>query len=98
MSRDIDRLRDTWRTLGEEDPLWAILSSPDKRGGRWALDEFFAAGENEIGAIDGYCTAIDRPQQRRLALDFGCGVGRLSRALSTRYAQVIGIDIASTMI
>lgn len=98
MSRDIDRLRETWRVLGEEDPLWAILSSPDKRGGRWALDEFFAAGENEIGAIDGYCTALGRPTSRKVALDFGCGVGRLSRAMSTRYTNVIGVDIASSMI
>ncbi len=35
---------------------------------------------------------------RNVALDFGCGVGRLSRALATRYASVIGVDIASTMI
>jgi len=98
MSRDIDKLRDTWRVLGEEDPLWAILSSPDKRGGRWLIDEFLAAGENEIAAIDGYCTVLGRPAARNVALDFGCGVGRLSRALATRYASVIGVDIASTMI
>jgi SAM-dependent methyltransferase len=98
MPREIERLRETWRVLGEEDPLWAILSSPDKRGGRWSVDEFFAAGENEIGAIERYCAELDRPSARNVALDFGCGVGRLSRALSTRYRQVIGVDIASSMI
>jgi SAM-dependent methyltransferase len=97
-SRALAHLRETWRVLGEEDPLWAILSSPDKRGGRWSVDEFFAAGENEIGAIDGYCAELGRPSARNVALDFGCGVGRLSRALSTRYAQVIGVDIASSMV
>ncbi len=98
MARDIERLRETWRVLGEEDPLWAILSRPDKRGGRWDIDEFFAAGESEIGAIDGYCRELGRPRQHNVALDFGCGVGRLTRALSARYAQVVGVDIASSMI
>ena len=26
------RLRETWSTLGEEDPLWAILSCQGKKG------------------------------------------------------------------
>ena len=32
------------------------------------------------------------------ALDFGCGVGRLSIPLSKRFAKVIGVDIAPTMV
>jgi SAM-dependent methyltransferase len=98
MSRDLQRLRDTWRVLGEEDPLWAILSQPDKRGGRWDIDEFFQSGDAEIGAIDGYCAHLQRPGQRNVAVDFGCGVGRLTRALSTRYEKVTGIDISPSMI
>jgi SAM-dependent methyltransferase len=31
-------------------------------------------------------------------VDFGCGVGRLSQALATRFERVIGIDIAASMI
>src|ERR1700761_6015576 len=98
MASDIERLRDTWCVLGEQDPLWAILSSPDKRGGRWDIDEFFAFGEQEIDAIQSQCAALGRPDAHAVALDFGCGVGRLSRALSKHYAQVIGVDIASSMI
>jgi SAM-dependent methyltransferase len=32
------------------------------------------------------------------ALDFGCGVGRLTQALASRYREVIGIDIAPSMV
>jgi SAM-dependent methyltransferase len=98
MSRDLDRLRETWRALGADDPLWAILSRPDKRGGRWDADEFFAAGEVEIAAIESLCTGLGLPREHRLALDFGCGVGRLTRALATRYAEVVGVDISSSML
>lgn len=94
----LERLRATWGTLGEDDPLWAILSDPSKRGGRWDIGEFFAAGAAEIAAFDAACIALDLPQKRRRALDFGCGVGRLSRALATRYAHVIGVDISASMI
>jgi ubiquinone/menaquinone biosynthesis C-methylase UbiE len=31
-------------------------------------------------------------------LEIGCGAGRMTRALATRFAQVDGIDISSTMI
>jgi cyclopropane fatty-acyl-phospholipid synthase-like methyltransferase len=94
----LERLRSTWRVLGEEDPLWAILSRPDKRGNRWNVEEFFKSGEAEIAAIEQYCANLHRPENRNVALDFGCGVGRLTRALSSRYANVIGVDISSSMI
>jgi SAM-dependent methyltransferase len=96
--KELERLRATWRALGEDDPLWAILSRPDKRGGQWNAEEFFAAGEAEITGLEQYCAHFSLPRARRLALDFGCGVGRLTRALATRYAEVVGVDISSSMI
>jgi SAM-dependent methyltransferase len=94
----LEQLRETWHALGEDDPLWAILSDPEKRGGRWDADSFFAAGEQEIAAILLHCSALGRPHAHGLAVDFGCGVGRLSRALASRYAQVIGVDISPSML
>ena len=38
----------------------------------------------------------DPPRAR--VLDFGCGVGRLSAALATRFGQVDGVDVSSKMI
>ena len=98
MATELDRLRAVWTQLGQDDPLWAILSAPDKRGGRWDPEQFFAAGEAEIGIVDRYCAELARPQQRRFAVDFGCGVGRLSRALAARYTHVLGVDIAPSML
>lgn len=98
MRDELTRLRRVWNELGADDPLWAILSHPEKRGGRWDTDEFFAAGETEIAAIDAMCAPLLRPRERRLALDFGCGVGRLTRALAGRYAKVIGVDISPSML
>jgi SAM-dependent methyltransferase len=95
---DIERLRATWNALGEDDPLWAILSRPEKRGGHWNAEEFFAAGEAEITGLELYCLHLGLPRERRRALDFGCGVGRLTRALASRYGEVIGVDISPSML
>ncbi len=95
---ELEHLRATWRALGEDDPLWAILSDPDKRGGRWDITEFFAAGETEIAAVEASVATLMPQHRHGIALDFGCGVGRLSRALASRFSQVIGVDISASMI
>jgi SAM-dependent methyltransferase len=98
MQQDLERLRRVWNELGADDPLWAILSQREKRGGRWDEAEFFAAGEAEVAAIEAMCAGLARPHARRLALDFGCGVGRLTRALASRYTDVVGVDISPSML
>jgi SAM-dependent methyltransferase len=38
------------------------------------------------------------PAERRRALDFGCGVGRLSRALASHFDEVLGLDLSAPMV
>ena len=38
------------------------------------------------------------PRERRRALDFGCGVGRLSLPLASRFETVTGVDISEPMV
>ena len=38
------------------------------------------------------------PNYRGGALDFGCGVGRLTQALASRFASCVGVDISQEMI
>lgn len=96
--QELQSLRRAWDALGEDDPLWAILSYAQTRGGRWDVAAFFATGDAEIGVLEAQCAALCLPQTRRVALDFGCGVGRLSRALAMHYAEVVGVDIAASML
>jgi SAM-dependent methyltransferase len=88
-----------WEYLAKKDALWAILSDPTKKDGRWKLDEFFANGQAEIDRSLRY---LERhrllPVDFQSAVDFGCGVGRLTRALAGRFAAVWGVDASPTMI
>jgi SAM-dependent methyltransferase len=94
----LERHRRDWEQLAEVDPLWAILAAPEARGGRWKLDEFFATGEAEIAQVLEVAYGLGYPERYEQALDFGCGVGRLTNALARRFGEVIGIDISQEMI
>jgi ubiquinone/menaquinone biosynthesis C-methylase UbiE len=91
-------LRDDWTRLGAADPLWAVCVMPGTRGGRWDVAEFFEFGRSEVARTLGELDRLGlRPAGRR-ALDFGCGVGRLSAALAEHVDEVIGVDISPTML
>jgi ubiquinone/menaquinone biosynthesis C-methylase UbiE len=94
----IKNLQQTWNQLGQDDPMWAVLVEPGKEGRKWDEDEFFASGKADIDAI------MELAQLQKInvtpgrALDFGCGLGRLSQALSGHFQAVDGVDIAPSMI
>jgi SAM-dependent methyltransferase len=93
----LERVRKQWTTLGEEDPFWAVLTRPGTSGGRWDQTAFFETGVREIEKVIGTAQRIS-PVRFGTAVDFGCGVGRLSQSLAARFDRVIGIDIAASMI
>jgi ubiquinone/menaquinone biosynthesis C-methylase UbiE len=79
--------------------MWAICVDPEKRGRRWTQEEFFATGELEISHIMEYLRSQGlSPLNTAAALDFGCGVGRLTSALSRYFDECWGVDISPTMI
>lgn len=94
----LSELHQSWEHLAKEDPLWAILSDPAKKGCKWDLQEFLASGEREIDAVVKYLNRRRVDVPRGAALDFGCGVGRLTQALCEHFEQAVGIDISETMI
>jgi SAM-dependent methyltransferase len=95
---DLDELQRHWDELGKRDPFWAVLTDPQKKGRKWDPIEFFKTGEEEIACIMEYVESLGFPLPRNRALDFGCGVGRLSQALCGYFKRCCGVDIASSMI
>jgi SAM-dependent methyltransferase len=87
-----------WEELARLDPLWAILSDSDKRFGRWNLDDFLRTGDEEISTLMASASQIGVPRQFRRAIDFGCGVGRLTRVLSRHFTECHGVDISRSMV
>jgi trans-aconitate methyltransferase len=98
MWRTLNRLRSDWNRHAETDPLWAIYTDPEMKGRRWEPGAFFETGRREIDELMQYVGSLDVQLGRRRALDFGCGVGRLTRALADHFDQVYGVDISSAML
>lgn len=78
--------------------MWAILSDPTQRGGKWDPDAFFETGRLHVAEALDHLGAVGAEPARHRALDFGCGIGRLTQALAERFDQVDGVDIAPSMI
>jgi SAM-dependent methyltransferase len=87
-----------WDGHARHDPLWAILSDPARAGRRWDLRGFLETGRREISLLMYQLRALGIQVDRRAALDFGCGVGRLSQPLAGWFDRVVGVDISPEMI
>jgi len=87
-----------WEDMGDLDPCWAILSEPGTKHGKWDLQKFLATGREEISALNQLTERLKVPREYGWALDFGCGLGRVSRALAQQFRHVVGVDISRPMI
>lgn len=89
--------RKNWDLLAEEDALFAVLSVKKKKG-KWETEEFFETGRKEVKED------LERIKQLGIelnfgkVLDFGCGVGRLTRALAGSFQTVYGLDVSARML
>jgi SAM-dependent methyltransferase len=91
-----DRATRDWNTLGETQPYFAVLTEDRFLRERMSdedLEAFWASGEADIAQL---FELIDFAPKS--ALDFGCGVGRLTRALAKRVDRVAGVDAAESML
>ena len=94
----LENLKKIWDEFGKKDALWAVLTEPSKKDKKWEPEEFFRIGEVEIAATMLHLASFGLELPHSRALDFGCGVGRLTRALGSRFDRAVGVDIASSMI
>lgn len=99
MDRLLDHVTRTWTALGRDKPHWSVLSSeqflPEK------IEEnrrnFYASGANDVKRI---VAALERhgrsPVRLARAVEYGCGVGRVTPYLAKIFAAVTAIDISSS--
>ena len=87
-----------WDDWAKADPLWAIVSDPTQKGGKWDVEEFFATGRADVQALQREVADLGLQPGTGRCLDFGCGVGRLTQSLAEVFDRADGLDISETMI
>jgi len=94
---DLRALQCCWDALARRDPLGAILE-PLRSSQVRDLDAFFASGAREIDGVLEEANRLGLPACRETALDFGCGVGRLTQAMAKHFERCVGVDISAVMV
>lgn len=95
---EIQDLQRSWDRYGKVDPLWAVLTFAGKEGNRWDQAEFFATGKQDIAEVLADLKRLHLTVPEGRVLDFGCAVGRLTQALADEFPDVVGVDIAPSML
>lgn len=91
-----------WEKLGETDPYFAVATHDEFRQANIDADaraSFFESGKEhleEVWAVLEDTAGTD--VKPKLAVDYGCGVGRILLPLAERCKQVVGVDISGPML
>ncbi|MGD1074631.1 MAG: class I SAM-dependent methyltransferase [Thermodesulfovibrionales bacterium] len=98
MMKTLNDYAKEWQANAEADALWVILTDSRYYGQRWNAEDFFATGEEEIARVFTFMESASVKAPTGCFLDFGCGVGRTSKAMRKRFERGFGIDISQKMI
>ena len=90
----LDEQREWWNVSAKINAMNAILSDRQE----WNEDDFFLTGDAWVREHADFATANGVDLRGDLAVDFGCGIGRMTRAWASRYDRVVGLDVSVEMI
>lgn len=99
LSRLYDKTACYWRTEGskQDEIYYSVVSSSSNRKLLSSEERlaFFASGAGFIDICAGICDAyLGRAVNEATALDFGCGVGRLTVHAAKRFESVVSVDFS----
>ncbi len=93
-----DRVAAVWSGLGEADAHWSVLTEDRFRApvlDAAALAAFHETGEGEAQRLEAWLrrAGVPFPADGACA-EYGCGVGRITRALARRFRRVVALDVS----
>lgn len=109
MNQDIKTTDQIWESWGATDPYFGVLTHEAFRGkslNDHERQQFFSHGVTELRNVFVKFMPQDMPEglspnhacSRWSVLDFGCGVGRLTRPLAHACNQVLALDVSRSML
>jgi SAM-dependent methyltransferase len=92
----LQNLRTIWNRVAEQTAGELTLQSGDARSPNQRLEAIYREGHDEITKVSNRAKSLGYGFGGERALDFGCGIGRISQALIEYYKLVDGVDISET--
>ncbi|HEX5886643.1 MAG TPA: class I SAM-dependent methyltransferase [Pyrinomonadaceae bacterium] len=92
-----DHTQHIWQELGTTEPHWSVVIADEYRQAKIqeSKESFYRTGKQHVAQLFG---SLERNgvqhSEFKICLDYGCGVGRITRHLSERFEQVFGYDIS----
>ncbi len=93
-----DQVARAWQRLGEQEPYWSVLTAERFKRARIGAtgDEFYGSGKGCLFLIGAFFARSGQdPDAIRDVLELGCGVGRESIPLASRFPQVVAVDVSA---
>jgi SAM-dependent methyltransferase len=91
-----------WERIAASEAFFGVLTADKYRASELTperIAEFYATGEADIDWVIGtFQRVFGAAPSGATALDIGCGVGRLARAMRPHAARVIGYDVSDSML
>lgn len=88
-----------WTRLGTDEPHWSVISAERFRQGELEphLAEFFDSGNGDVALFKAFLTRNDvDPDSFSKVLEYGCGLGRVTRFLAGAFEKVEACDISAS--
>jgi len=95
-------LKNVWTRYGQEEPYWSVLTAEDFTIENISKESknrerFYESGKIEVQGLESILLRNDiDPDTLTTCLEYGCGVGRVTRWLASRFEHVYAFDISKT--
>lgn len=88
-----------WQHLGETEPHWSVVTNESyfQENFQMNREAFYATGESELKMFE---AALERAgiahEGLGVCLELGCGVGRVTASLASRFDRIVAVDISTS--
>lgn len=93
------RIQETWEHLGGTDPYWSVITHEEYKHQNIEKnrEKFYLSGRDELAIL---LNSLERNgldyRGYQDCLEFGCGIGRITRWLAEKFSKVYGYDISQS--
>jgi 2-polyprenyl-3-methyl-5-hydroxy-6-metoxy-1,4-benzoquinol methylase len=97
MSRLLAHTERVWTQLGDSEPHWSVISAERFRQNELDAhrNEFYDSGKGDVHTFNAFLArnGVDATRLHKV-LEYGCGLGRVTRFLAEQFAAVEAFDIS----